>query len=92
MGLGYVVSPRTLDGRPVLPLAGCAGRGRLPASGDGVATSLAELDIGLQAVLNAPDSGLLEQSRKAQASFEAADSVGARGGRDGHAADAAGAA
>ena len=71
-GLGDVVSPRTPDGRPVLLLPDV--RAVEVYRRQAVAWVLAwrDLEAGLRAVLGAPDSGLLEQSRKAQAGFEAA--------------------
>ena len=71
-GLGDAVSPRTADGRPVLLLPDV--RAVEVYRRQAVAWALAwrELDAGLRAVLGAPDSGLLEQSRQAQAGFEAA--------------------
>lgn len=71
-GLGYVVSPRMADGRPVLLLPDVRAVDVYRRQAVAWLQAWRSLDTGLQAVLNAPDSGLLEQSRKAQASFEAA--------------------
>ena len=71
-GLGYVVSPRTPDGRPVLLLPDVRAVEVYRRQAVAWLQAWRNLDTGLQSVLNAPDSDLLEQSRKAQASFEAA--------------------
>ena len=71
-GLGDVVSPRTPDGRPVLLLPDVRAVEVYRRQAVAWLQAWRNLDTGLQSVLNAPDSGLLEQSRKAQGSFEAA--------------------
>ena len=71
-GLGDLVSPRTPDGRPVLFLPDV--RAVEVYRRQAVAWALAwrDLDAGLRAVLDTPETGLLEQSRQAQGGFERA--------------------